>query len=118
VDAAMFLYDTAGTATGSAASANWQLVTASNSTRTYTTTGTAISAGAWTRLRVEVDAAAANAYFFVNDVLLGTHVANIPSGTARAVGVCAAGLKSAGTNSRQANVDYMMADIQFTVPRT
>ncbi len=89
VDAVSFVYDEGGVSTGSAASANWQIRTASNSTRSWTTTTTAVAAATWYKLRVEVNAAGTSATFYINGTNVGTIATNIATAAdaARALGI-------------------------------
>ena len=114
VDAVYLLYDEGGVTTGSTASANWQCVTASNSTRTYTDTGTAVSAGGWDDIEIIVNAAGTSVDFYIDGVLECTHTTNIPTGTARALGQA---LKSIGTTARTFDYDYQYARHEFSTPR-
>ena len=116
-DAIAFVYDEGGVSTGSAASANWQTLTSSNSTRTWTTTGTAVATG-WTNLRIEVNAGASSVTYYVNGVAMGTsHTTNIPSGTARATGFGYLMIKSIGTTASTMDVDYIFCESDFTTNR-
>jgi len=118
VDGAYILYDEGGVSTGSAASANWQCVTASNSTRTFTTSATAVTAAAWHTIRIEVDAAGTSVGFFVDGTSICTaHTTNIPTGTARALGAGTMFLKSVGTTARTLDLDYILTDFNFTTFR-
>ena len=116
-DAVAFVYDEGGVATGSAASANWQVVTSSNATRTWTTTSTAVAAGTWVKLGIIVNAAGASVGFYINGTSVATHTANIPTGTTRAVGFGSQILKSVGTTARTVDVDYLQCEIDFTTSR-
>ncbi len=117
VDAVSFVYDEGGVSTGSTASANWQVVTSSNSTRTWTTTTTAVGAGTWVKLGIIVNAAGTSVGFYINGTLVATHTANIPTGTARALGFGSRILKSVGTTARTVDIDYLQAEMEFTTPR-
>lgn len=116
-DGIYFLYDSQGVSTGSAASGNWQIVTASNSVRTFTTTGTAIDNANLQKLRIDVNADATSVTFYINDVAVGTHTTNIPSGASRLTTSGVYLQKSAGTIARTANVDYLYLKAKFTTPR-
>lgn len=116
-DGAFFLYDSQGVSTGSAASGNWQLVTASNNVRTFTTSSVAIDNTNLQKLRIDVNAAGTSVQFYINDVLVGTHTTNIPTGAARQFGLGAYLQKSAGTTARTADIDYMYLKMKFTTPR-
>lgn len=116
-DAVQFVYDEGGTVTGCSASANWQMYTASNSTRTCTATSTAVSAGSWTRLTLVVNAAGTSAEWFVNGTSVGTVSTNIPTGSARVTGMGSMLLKSAGTTARTVDFDYFLTVIDLTTAR-
>jgi len=117
VDAIAFVYDEGGVSTGSAASANWQTLTSSNSTRTWTTTGTAVATG-WTNLRIEVNAAGNSVTYYVNGVAMGvSHTTNIPTGTARVAGFGYLMIKSIGTTASTMDVDYLFCESDFTTNR-
>lgn len=116
-DAVQFVYDEGGTVTGCSASANWQMYTASNSTRTCTATSTAVSAGAWVRLRVVCNAGGTSCEWFVNGSSVGTVTTNIPTGSARVTGMGSMLLKSVGTTARTVDFDYFLTVIDFTTAR-
>lgn len=115
-DGIYILYDEGGVTTGSAASANWQIVTSSNSTRTFTTSSTAVATG-WVNLRIEVNAAASSVTYYVDGASLGTHTTNIPSGSSRAAGFGWLLIKSAGTTARGLDVDYLFVESTFSAER-
>lgn len=117
VDGIYFLYDSQGVSTGSAASGNWQIVTASNSVRTFTTTGTVIDNSNLQKLRIDVNADATSVTFYINDVSVGTHTTNIPSGASRLTTSGVYLQKSAGTTARTAQIDYLYLKAKFTTPR-
>lgn len=110
VDAVAFVYDEGGVSTGSTAAAYWQTLTASNSTRTFNTslTQTTVAAATWVKLRIDINSAGTSAEFRINDTLVSTHTANIPTGTARAVGVGLLLIKSIGTTARTVDLDYAL----------
>lgn len=116
VDGAYLLYDEGGVSTGSAASANWQCVTTSNSARTFTTTSTAVATG-WVTLRIEMNAAGNSVEMFVNGSSVCTHTTNIPTAAGRETGFGYLMIKSVGTTSRTMDVDYVMAQSEFTSAR-
>ena len=116
VDAIAFVYDEGGVSTGSAASANWQTLTSSNSTRTWTTSGTAVATG-WVNLRIEVNAAASSVSFYVNGTSVATHTTNIPSGGGRYAGFGYLLLKSIGTTASTMDVDYIFCEQDLTTNR-
>lgn len=117
IDGAYFLYDEGGVTTGSAASANWQLVTSNNSARTFTTSSTSVSTGAYVKLRIEVDAAGANVDFYIDGANVGTISTNIPTASARVTGYGALLIKSIGTTAVTCDTDYMLANCIYTTPR-
>ena len=112
-----FLYDEGGVSTGSAASANWQCVTANNSSRTYTTTSVAVSSTDFQRLTIEVNADGTSVDFKIDGATVATHTTNIPTGTSRPVSWGYQLIKSIGTNSRTVRVDWSYAKINFTTSR-
>jgi len=98
VDGAYFQYNDAN-------SNNWQIKTSSNSVRTTTTTTVGIVGNTWTKLKVVV-ADVQLAYFYVNDVLVGSINNNVPQGSGRETGLIFKIEKSAGTTARTINIDY------------
>lgn len=117
VDAVAFVYDEGGVSTGSSASANWQCVCVANSVRTWSTTSVPVSAGSWVKLRIEINAAGTSVTFFINDASVATIAANIPTGTARALGFGWLLIKSLGTTARTVDLDYIGFDLVLTTPR-
>ena len=117
MDGAYFLYDSQGVSTGSAASGNWQIVTCSNSVRTFTTTSVAIDNTNLQKLRIDVNAAGTSVVFYIDDVSVGTHTTNIPTGASRVFGNGVYLQKSAGGTSRTLDVDYLYMKTKFTTPR-
>jgi len=117
VDGIYFLYDSQGTSTGSAASGNWQIVTASNSVRTFTTTSVAIDNANYQKLRIDVNAAGTEVKFYINNTLVGTHTTNIPTGASRTATSGIYLQKSAGTTARTMSIDYIYLKTKFTTPR-
>lgn len=107
-DAACFIYDQGGVATSSTAATYWQTLTASNSARQFNESHTQVTAnaGQWYRLRVEVNAAATSVAFYVDGVLIATHVTNIP-GSGRDTGFGWLLIKSLGTTARTVDIDYI-----------
>ncbi len=115
IDAIAFVYDEGGVSTGSAASANWQTLTSSNSTRTWTTSGTAVATG-WVNLRIEVNAAGNSVSFYVNGSSIATHTTNIPTGN-RVSGFGYLMIKSIGTTASTMDVDYIFCEQDLTTNR-
>lgn len=110
----MFLYDEGGVTTGSAASANWQVLTASASSRTFTTTSAAVTANQWYKLSIIVNAAASSVDFLIDDVVVKTETATIPTA---AIGFVNQIYKSAGTTARTADIDYVRFKQRYTTPK-
>jgi hypothetical protein len=109
---AYFVYSTAGTPTGSSASANWQCVTGNGSSvRTWTTTATAVTTG-WSKLTVV--ASSSICFFYVNDVLVATHTTNIPT---PALTPNFEIRKTAGNTARLLWVDYFTQDVKYNTAR-
>ena len=102
-----FLYDTQGTVTGSAASANWQCCTVNASTRTYTTTAVAVPTVGYSKLRVE-QVNATDVRFYIDGTLVATHTTNIPINSWLNPALTIK--KSAGTTNRTANTDYLRVE--------
>lgn len=116
-DGVYFLYDEGGVSTSSAASANWQVVTSSNSARTFTTTSTAVSNAAYQTLRIEVNAAGTSVGFYIDDVLAATHTTNIPTTITRITNYGYFLIKSAGTTNVEIFADFMRVKNVFTTAR-
>lgn len=119
VDGVYFLYDEGGVSTGSTAAGYWQTVTSSNSSRTFNTglTQITIAANTWYKLKIVVNAAGTSVGFYVDDVLVATHTATIPTGTARVLGAGWLLIKSVGTTARTALFDFLNLKKTFTTPR-
>jgi len=111
---AAFLYDEGGVAAGSAASANWQVVTSSATTRTYTTTATTVTAGQWYKLQVIVNAAATSVGFYIDGTLVHTETSTIPTA---AIGFANQIIKSNGTTARTVLVDYVYLKQKYTTAK-
>jgi len=111
---AAFLYDEGGVAPGSAASANWQVLTASGGSRTYTTTSTTVTAGQWYKLQVIVNAAATSVGFYIDGTLVHTETSTIPS---VAIGFANQIVKSNGTTARSVLVDYVYLKQKYTTAK-
>jgi hypothetical protein len=117
VDGVYMLYDEGGVSTGSSASANWQAVTANNSTRTFTTSTSAVNAASWNRIKVIVNPSASSVEFFINDISQGVTTTNIPNTAGRELGFGLGIIKSLGTTSRTVLVDYMNVNNYYTTPK-
>lgn len=120
-DGAFLLYDEGGVTTGSAASANWQCVSAKGGSRTYTTSSIAVTTGRQ-KLRVEVNAAGTQVQYFVNGVLAGTHLTSSGHHIPTTVHTNVFGfgwvlVKTIGFTARVVNTDYFMAQCDYTTPK-
>ena len=93
--------------TDTVTSGNWAIeAIAGASPYIPTTTGVAVTAGTWVRLDIIVNAAATEATFYIDGVLVHTETTNIPSGTSQATGAGWIIFKSIGTTAATMNVDY------------
>jgi hypothetical protein len=97
-------------------SLNWLAVTANGGVRTITDTGIPVVAAVWSRLRIVVNALCTAAQFFINDILVATNVANLPSG---AVSTSALHKieKTVGINQRQYYIDWTWLHLDLTAGR-
>lgn len=82
----------------------WLCKTAASGVRTTTVTATAVVAAAWFRLRAVITAA--QVQFFVNDQLVATHVANIPTTNAQRYAPNLQIQKTVGVGTSSLFVDY------------
>ena len=95
--------------------ANWQAVTRNTASQTTTDTAVAVAANTWVRLTLIVNAAGTSVTYYINGTLVATITTNIPAGGAGREGCLL--LKSAGTTSVTANVDYHFVGKTFTTSR-
>lgn len=102
-----------------AASANWRVLTSSNSVATEQDSSPAVAvvADTWFRLKLSVNAAATSVSFTINGASAGTIATNIPSGVGRELSLGCVILKSAGANARAMHLDYFDVRQVFTSPR-
>ena len=100
-----------------ATSGNFICTTESNGTQTNTTTGVTVAAATAYDFRVEVNAAATSVEFYIDNVLVATHTANIPSGVARQTGAGSALFKTIGTTARTVTIDAIGYSESFTTTR-
>jgi len=111
VDGAYFYYDRA------LAGVNWRLKTANNSARTDTDSTIVVVAGAWTRFKIIVNAAGTLVSYYINNVLVGTNNANIPTGAGRQTAAIVNILKSVGITARSWTIDWAWLHIDLTTTR-
>ena len=111
-------YDEGGTANGTAASPNWQCVTADNGVRTLTTSTTPVTASAWNKLRIEINAAGTSVTFYVNGTAIATHTTNIPLASNSRYVLMKTGLaKTIGLTTRGFYCDYIGYENILTTAR-
>lgn len=107
-----FIYDE-GVGTYGTASPNWKCITR-NSTITSTITTIPVVASQWYVLKIVVNANASSVQFYIDNVLIATHTTNIVTLITPRV----AHVKTVGTTSRNAYVDYSLVQQIYTTPRT
>jgi len=105
-DGAYFLYDEGGVSTSSAASANWQTVTAAGGSRTFNTTSTAFSTSGF-KLRIETEPLGGNVYFYIDGTLIRTETATIPNSVGQRSGAGFLYIKSIGSSNITGYIDYI-----------
>lgn len=87
-------------------SVNWQGVTYSGGSSTVASGGSNVAVGTgYVSLRMVINAAATSVSFYVNNTLIGTSTSNINTSLALSYGAVIN--KTAGTNSRSLNLDYL-----------
>jgi hypothetical protein len=91
--------------------ANWQICTASSSSRTITDSGVAVVAGAWIRLKVAATSSLCT--YYIDGTSVGTNATNIPT-SARETNVGYAISKTAGTTARVVNYDHAQLSVQWS----
>ncbi|MCA0381716.1 MAG: hypothetical protein LCH58_06115 [Bacteroidetes bacterium] len=114
------LYDAGGTTTGSAASANYQFVTANAGTRLFTTTSVPVTSGTasdFQRLRIEVTPAGDTARLYIGGTLAATHTgASLPAGANLSL-TASITKYGVGTTARTMQIDWIDWRYLFTTPR-
>lgn len=99
-------------------SGKFQCVTRSNGTETATDSGLTVAADTWYTLDLVIDETAATVTFLINGEEVAANTTNVPTSAGRETGVQVSILKSAGTNSRTLNVDFLGLRVEFTTERT
>lgn len=94
-------------------SLNW-LANTNDGSPTQSDTGVPVSTG-WVRLGIRVNVGATSVGFYIDGTLVATIATTVPTTSALALG--AAITKSAGTTSRNLNVDYAAYRKSFSTPR-
>lgn len=93
------------------ASVNWRLITVQSSTATTTTTAVPVDTN-WHVVKMVVTNAASCA-FYLDGVLLNTHVANLPTTVGQVCGPVFMSTKTLGTLNRGMDIDW--AYLRYTV---
>lgn len=102
--------------TDTGSSPAWSICTSAATVRTVTQSSTNVVAGTWYTLRMDINAAGTSVAYSINGstVSAGPITTNIPTAQ---IGPCAYMLKSAGTNSRIAVIDYFYLYQKLTSAR-
>lgn len=109
VDGVYFKYDRAS------AGDFWRACTSTNSIATRVTTSVAVAnVGSFDTFRIVTARAAANAQFYINDVLVATISTTMPVGAGRSTGLGAKMYKTNGSTSRSMFLDYVSAIANFS----
>jgi hypothetical protein len=96
----------------------WKRCVADNASVIKTPTTAPVQAGAWVRLKIVINAAGTQAEFFVNGVSVGIENTLIPVAATRNVGHVFRILKTIGTTSSFAYIDFFYYKFgSYTVPR-
>lgn len=114
-DGAYFIYSSASTYYTNIA--NWSGKTSNNSSRTEVSSATAVTANQFYTILIDVNAAGTQADFYLDGVLIGSSTTNIPTGSGREFGFGYKIEKSAGTTSRNLDIDYSWFAYQFSSSR-
>lgn len=97
-------------------SGKFEAVTRLTSSETATDTGVTFAAATWYKFEIRIPAAADEVEFYINDSLVATNTTNLPANTS--VGLLVASMqKTAGTTSRQLQVDAYWMTLHFTTSR-
>lgn len=110
------VYDEGGVYLSANASPNFKCITRAGSTATTTVTSIAVTAGQWYKLRININAAASSVEFYIDNVLVATHITNIPL-TTTSMFIANGIAKATGTAARSMQTDYFMYEQIFTNPR-
>jgi hypothetical protein len=115
-----FVYDEGGVTSTvtNIASANWRAVTINAGVRTITDTGIAVSATTFQKLRCEINALGTQVLFYINGVLVATHITNIPTGDSKKLGFSNYIAKTIGTTACIMYSDYILINQTLATPRT
>jgi hypothetical protein len=107
-----FVYDE-GIGVYGAASPNWKCITRNGGAITSTITSVPVVASQWYVLRIVVNSAGTSIEFFIDGVSVATHTTNLPTLVTPRI----AHVKTTGTTSRNAFVDYAILQQVFSSPR-
>lgn len=102
--------------THSSNSGKFVMWASNNNTSTQSNSTVAPIPNAWNKYKIVVNAAASLATFYQNGVSMGTISTNIPI-TTNSLPINFTFVKSAGTNARAFNIDYVWLNQTFTTPR-
>ncbi len=115
-DGLYFLYDEGGVSTGSAASANWQLVSSANTIRTFVTSAIPVDLN-WNNFKIILNSTGTRADYYINGQLAGSITTNLPKTSARSLGFGAQIIKSIGTTARSFLIDWVYYKQRFLAAR-
>lgn len=90
-------------------SANWRTNARNNAAGAAVSSSSAVAAATWYRFKITCtfESSVLTLRFFINDTLIATRTTDIPTGTARAMGMGISILKSVGTTARTMQVDWL-----------
>jgi len=108
-DGAFFTYNRASLG------ANWQAASRLSGSQTTSNSNVAVVANTWVRLALIVNATGTSITYYIDGVLVATITTNIQAAGAGREGCLL--VKSAGTTSVTANIDYYFLGKTFTNPR-
>ena len=115
VSSVSFFYD-ANNVFGYGGSANWQVITSNNNSRSITVTSIPVNAGQWYRLRIIINSNATQVHFLIDGSNVRTETNNIPATTIQ-LGLGCNLMKSAGTTERNLLMDFFRIKQKFTTQR-
>lgn len=101
---------------GNGVNTNWQIVTSAANVQTITTTSSPVLVNNAQIFQVIINNAGTLVQFYIDGILVGSHVTNIPS-LGQFFGYGWKLLKTAGTSARLAFVDWGYLKINFSAPR-
>ena len=99
-----FIYDEGGVGTGTTASPNWQIITATSSVRTNFVTSVPVAINTWYSFRIESNSTFTEIYYYINDILVRTETTNIPTNVANSLPIISISTNSLGTRTSRSVV--------------